>query len=91
MRAFCAVIVFGLSLIVVNSPEAKADCHLEGHPICNKPCKTVCRAFYDPGPPESCETECKGFLVPNDKNFTLKLEGVTEDQKNKINAILNPK
>ena len=91
MRLFYLTVVFGLGVASFNSYEAKADCHLEGTTKCDKPCRkpAVCRAYYNPGPPETCETQCRNFFVRPKEGFTLKLEGVTESQKKKIEAILN--
>jgi hypothetical protein len=90
MRSFYLTTI-AFCLVVARSAfsEVEADCSLEGHPICSAPCSGVCRAFYNPGPPETCRRECRNFLVPN--GMTLKLEGITEDQKNRIEAIINAK
>jgi hypothetical protein len=87
--AYFAVAIgfIGVNLVV---PRAEADCSMEGHPICNFKCSGTCRAYYNAGPPETCEHDCRNFLVkPGD--FTIKLEGITNDQRKAIDSIINEK
>jgi hypothetical protein len=90
MRIWFSEFLFAAVVTAFSCGDASADCSLKGHPICNKKCSAVCRAYYDPGPPESCQTDCRSFLIrPNSKAYTLKLEGVSESQKRQIEKILD--
>lgn len=92
MRSLCLTVAFGLGAAVFNFYGAKADCFMEGHPICSLRCNGVCRAYYNPGPPESCQKQCRNFFVkPSTPGYTIKLEGVSEGEMNKIRAILDGK
>jgi hypothetical protein len=81
--------LFSIGLLIdvsSGSGALAAACFLEGHPICSMPCTTVCRVYYDPGPPETCEKDCRNFLQAP---MILKLEGITPDQESKIKAIID--
>jgi hypothetical protein len=86
MRSF-KVVSMCFSLLGITIIPAKADCSVPGHPICFHKCATVCRSYYDPGPPERCPYDCTGFFVkPGD--FILNLEGISKEQKESIESIL---
>jgi len=90
MRSPFLGIVFGVAMTGFFIGKASADCYMEGHPICSMKCDGWCRAFYDPGPPEKCDKECRNFKVMISP-LTVKLEGITPDQLDKIKAILKGK
>ena len=78
--------VIALLIALELTVTARADCSLEGHPICYKKCSATCRVYYDPGPPESCQTDCRNFLVV--PGVTLKIEGLTKEDAERIQSIL---
>lgn len=89
MRSPRSLLAFAFVFSGFFPGEAFADCYLEGHPICSAKCNGFCRAYYDPGPPEKCDTDCRNFKVmPGAALVTIKLEGVTSDQLEKIKGIL---